>query len=78
MFEGLLHFLTGVDDDRQSGGTDDASFALAVLLMRLPAATTGSSFVIIERALARRFGLGLRVTVTFTRAPNRHSSYGIK
>jgi uncharacterized tellurite resistance protein B-like protein len=60
MFDGLLRFLTGVDDSRQSGEQDDATFALAVLLIevarsddRIEVRERG----IIERALARRFGL---------------------
>ena len=60
MFDGLLRFLTGVDDGRQSGEQDDATFALAVLLIevarsddRIEVRERG----IIERALARRFGL---------------------
>ena len=60
MFDGLLRFLTGVDDGRQSGEEDDATFALAVLLIevarrddRVEVRERG----IIERALARRFGL---------------------
>jgi uncharacterized tellurite resistance protein B-like protein len=60
MFDGLLRFLSGVDDSRQSGEQDDATFALAVLLIevarsddRIEVRERG----IIERALARRFGL---------------------
>src|SRR5712691_2253308 len=35
MFDGLLRFLTGVDDSRLSGEQDDATFALAVLLIEV-------------------------------------------
>ena len=60
MFDGLLRFLTGVDDSRQSGGHDDASFALAVLLIEVARSDDRVELRergIIERALARRFGL---------------------
>ena len=56
-----LRFLTGVDDGRQSGEQDNAAFArLPCCLSKLPAATTELRFAnrgIIERLLARRFGL---------------------
>jgi uncharacterized tellurite resistance protein B-like protein len=60
MFDGLLRFLTGLDDGRQSGGRDDASFALAVLLIEVARSDDLIEVRergIIERALARRFGL---------------------
>jgi uncharacterized tellurite resistance protein B-like protein len=59
MFDGLLRFLTGVDD-RQSGGEDEASFALAALLIEVARSDDRVELRergIIERALARRFGL---------------------
>ena len=60
MFDGLLRFLTGVDDGRQSGEQDDASFALAVLLIEVARSDDRVEVRergIIERVLARRFGL---------------------
>src|SRR6266403_3339115 len=60
MFDGLLRFLTGLDDGRQSGGRDDASFALAVLLIEVARSDDRVEVReqgIIERVLARRFGL---------------------
>ncbi len=60
MFDGLLRFLTGVDDSRQSGERDDATFALAVLLIEVARSDDRVEVRergIIERALARRFGL---------------------
>src|SRR6266446_5068438 len=60
MFDGLLRFLTGVDDSGQSGERDDAAFALAVLLIEVARSDDRvevSEKGIIERALARRFGL---------------------
>ena len=59
MFDGLLRFLTGVDD-RQSGGEDEASFALAALLIEVARSDDRVELRergIIERALARGFGL---------------------
>ena len=60
MFDGLLRFLTGVDDSGQSGERDDATFALAVLLIEVARSDDLIEVRergIIERALARRFGL---------------------
>src|SRR5437899_8731042 len=60
MFDGLLRFLTGIDDGGQSGEQDDASFALAVLLIEVARSDDRVEVRergIIERALARRFGL---------------------
>jgi uncharacterized tellurite resistance protein B-like protein len=60
MFDGLLRFLTGGDDGRRSGEQDDATFALAVLLIEVARSDDRVEVrerVIIERALARRFGL---------------------
>ena len=60
MFDGLLRFLTGVDDSRQSGEQDNATFALAVLLIEVARSDDRVEVReqgIIERALARRFGL---------------------
>src|SRR4029077_15156108 len=60
MFDGLLRFLTGVGDSRQSGGEDDATFALAVLLIEVARSDDRVEVReqgIIERVLARRFGL---------------------
>src|ERR1700730_12326986 len=60
MFDGLFRFLTGIDDGRQTGGQDAAAFALAILLIEVARSddrveTREQS--LIERALARRFGL---------------------
>ena len=60
MFDALLRALTGVDDARVAGERNDPAFALAVLLIE-----TARSYDrvedreqgVIERALARRFGL---------------------
>ena len=60
MFDGLLRFLTGVDDGRQSGEEEDATFALAVLLIEVARSddrVEGRERGIIEGALTRRFGL---------------------
>ncbi|SRR6266436_5199915 len=60
MFDGLLRFLTGGDDGRRSGEQDDATFALAVLLIEVARSDDRVEVRergIIERALARRFGL---------------------
>jgi len=60
MFDGLLRFLTGVDDGRQFGDEDNASFALAVLLIEVARSDDRIEVRerrIIERGLARRFGL---------------------
>ena len=60
MFDGLLRFLTGVDDRRQGSEQDDATFALAVLLIEVARSDDRVEVRergIIERALARRFGL---------------------
>ena len=60
MFDGLFRFLTGTDDGRQSGGQDAAAFALAILLIEVARSDDRREVreqSIIERALARRFGL---------------------
>jgi uncharacterized tellurite resistance protein B-like protein len=60
MFDGLLRFLKGVDDGPESVEQDDATFALAVLLIEVARSDDRvevSEKGIIERALARRFGL---------------------
>jgi uncharacterized tellurite resistance protein B-like protein len=60
MFDRLFRFLTGIDDGRQSGGQDAAAFALAILLIEVARSDDrmeASEQSIIERALARRFGL---------------------
>jgi uncharacterized tellurite resistance protein B-like protein len=60
MFDGLLRFLTGVDHARQSGEQDNAAFALAVLLIEVARSDDRVEVRergIIERALARRFGV---------------------
>jgi uncharacterized tellurite resistance protein B-like protein len=60
MFDGLFRFLTGIDDGRQSGGQDAAAFALAILLIEVARSDDrreAREQSIIERALARRFGL---------------------
>ena len=57
MFDGLLRFLTGVDDRRQGSEQDDATFALAVLLIEVARSDDRVEVRergIIERALARR------------------------
>ncbi len=60
MFDGLLRFLTAVGDGRQSGEHDDATFALAVLLIEVARSDDRVEVReqgIIERVLARRFPL---------------------
>ena len=60
MFDGLLAFLRGVDHGRQSGEQDNAAFALAVLLIEVARSDDRVEVReqgIIERLLARRFGL---------------------
>ena len=60
MFDGLFRFLTGVDDDRQSGGQNAAAFALAILLIEIARSDDrreAREQSIIERVLARRFDL---------------------
>ena len=60
MFDRLVRFLTGVDDGRLPGDQNDAAFALALLLIevaRCDDRVEAREESIIERALARRFGL---------------------
>ena len=60
MFDGLLRFLTGLNDGRQSDDQDDATFALAVLLIEVARSADRVEVreqSIIQRVLARRFGL---------------------
>src|SRR5437660_7654777 len=60
MFDGLLRFLTGVGDEGQSGEPDNATFALAALLIEVARSDDRVEVRergIIERALAQRFGL---------------------
>ena len=60
MFDGLVRFLTGADNGRQSGDQNDASFALALLLIEVAHSDDrleAREQSIIERALVRRFGL---------------------
>ena len=60
MFDGLLRFLTGVGDEGQSGEHDNATFALAALLIEVARSDDRVEVRergIIERTLARRFGL---------------------
>jgi uncharacterized tellurite resistance protein B-like protein len=60
MFDELVRFLTGVDDGHQSGERNDAAFALALLLIEVAGSddrVEACEQSVIERALARRFGL---------------------
>jgi uncharacterized tellurite resistance protein B-like protein len=60
MFDRLLRFLTGVDDGRRSGDEDEGAFALAALLIEVARSDDRVELRergIIERVLARRFGL---------------------
>jgi len=60
MFDALVRFLTGVDDCHRSGEQNDAAFALALLLIEVARSDDRVEVreeSIIERALARRFGL---------------------
>jgi len=61
MFDGLVRFLTGADNGRQSGDqNNDACFALALLLIEVAHSDDrleAREQSIIERALVRRFGL---------------------
>src|SRR5207248_226621 len=60
MFDGLLRFLMGADGDGQSGEQDNPAFALAVLLIEVARSDDRVELRergIIERVLARRFGL---------------------
>jgi uncharacterized tellurite resistance protein B-like protein len=60
MFDALVRFLTGVDDCHRSGEQNDAAFALALLLIEVARSddrVEACEESIIERALARRFGL---------------------
>src|SRR5437773_827360 len=60
MFDVLLRFLRGVDDSPRSGEQDNAAFALAVLLIEVARSDDRVAVReqgIIERTLARRFGL---------------------
>src|SRR3954447_769607 len=60
MFDRLVRFWTGLDDGRRSGEHDDAAFALALLLIEVARSddrVEAREQSIIERALARRFGL---------------------
>jgi len=60
MLDGLLRILTGVDDADRAGGRNDPAFALAVLLIEVARSddtVEAREQGLIERALARRFGL---------------------
>ncbi len=60
MFDALLRILTGFDDARAEGERNDPAFALAALLIetaRSDDRVEARERRIIERALARRFGL---------------------
>ena len=51
MFDGLLRFLSGVEDGRQSGEPDDATFALAVLLIEVARSLGASSWSVFRRVI---------------------------
>jgi uncharacterized tellurite resistance protein B-like protein len=60
MLEGLLRILTGLDDADRAGERNDPAFALAVLLIEVARSddkVEAREQGLIERALARRFGL---------------------
>ena len=60
MLDGLLRILTGVDDADRAGERNDPAFALAVLLTEVARSddtVEAREQGLIERALARRFGL---------------------
>ena len=60
MLDGLLRIFTGVDDADRAGGRNDPAFALAVLLIEVARSddtVEAREQGLIERALARRFGL---------------------
>ena len=60
MLDGLLRILTGVDDSDRAGERNDPAFALAVLLIEVARSddtVEAREQGLIERALARRFGL---------------------
>src|SRR5215471_19767157 len=60
MLDGLLRILTGVDDAHRAGERNDPAFALAVLLIEVARSddkVEAREQGLIERALARRFGL---------------------
>ena len=60
MFDGLLRILAGLDDARGTGERNDPAFALAVLLIEIARSDDkieAREQGLIERALARRFGL---------------------
>ena len=60
MLDGLLRIFTGVDDADQAGERNDPAFALAVLLIEVARSDDKIEVReqgLIERALARRFGL---------------------
>ena len=62
MLEGLLRILTGLDDVDRAGDRNDPAFALAVLLIEVARSddnVKAREQGLIERALARRFGLQL-------------------
>jgi uncharacterized tellurite resistance protein B-like protein len=60
MLDGLLRILTGLDDADRAGERNDPAFALAVLLIEVARSddkVEAREQGLIERALARRFGL---------------------
>jgi uncharacterized tellurite resistance protein B-like protein len=60
MFDRLVRFLTDLDHGHQSGEHDDAAFALALLLIEVARSddrVEAREQNVMERALARRFGL---------------------
>ena len=62
MLDGLLRIFTGVDDADRAGERNDPAFSLAVLLIEVARSddtVKAREQGLIERALARRFGLQL-------------------
>jgi uncharacterized tellurite resistance protein B-like protein len=74
MFDALLRALTGVDAARAAGERNDPAFALAVLLIetaRSDDRVEDREQGIIERALARRFGLSPSEVAQLLRAAQK-------
>jgi uncharacterized tellurite resistance protein B-like protein len=74
MFDSLLRFLTGLDGDSADGERDDPAFALAALLIETARSddhVAAREQGLIQRLLARRFGLTTEEVVELVAAAER-------
>src|ERR1700733_14969744 len=72
MFDALHRLLTGLDHPHRAAEQNDSAFALAVLLIDVARSSDNSvedrEEGVIERALARRFGLDQRELILLVKA----------